>query len=1156
MNKKIGSLVGERLGKYLILELSSLETSQALYKGLDPETKSPLRIRILAPQIIDTPERKNIFKVHLAAAAKLSHPNIAALYDVDEGSGMPFIVTEHFEGLNLASGLQSGIRFTIPQILSLLIQVSGGLEYAHRHDVVHGGIRPSHLMITPSGVLKILEFGITPMRAECRPVPTEINPDFSSYLSPEQVQGRQPTARSDQFSLGVIAYELVAGVNPYASDNEARTASNLLAYQPPPPEQAGHSGTPVLSALIMKALEKKPEKRHETIGMFQNHLQNALAVHSPEERQISLTPASLCRPVKPETDPIEQIRAWIKELRLDEASQAMEFLGADANLQGKAEALRLEMEAARCQKEVLEWLHSAESSVRKGDFNLALGFYRRALQADPDNVKALTGTQRIRRRQRDEIRQRQVQPLMAEAVQAASQGAEGKAAEICRQVLDLDPDFEGAYTLLGELEKQLLLKTRVKNWTSEIAGLVKQGELIKAFEKYALQEGSFPASQEIDASRQLLFKAFWNMVLTRSKAVQGLAGSEAYRVWLEEIFSQESLVAFFTSTRYRQERQELGKNVERLVVEWMEERRFNTVRALLDVVLPLFPQHEVLISNLEEAKIRGKQEHVARQDRITQGTTEGAKQPSVAAQTRSHSESSSSPIPATTSPAPAEWNLVLPIHGTSEERVTACLRQISKRPDFPAISRHIREVLSVLGDEEKSLRTLTNIILKDYSLTVRILRSANSIHYNRTGQPILSVSQAVLLLGTEVIRQLTTGLIMLDHFQRRSSGLKELMLLALLTANHARQAAINICFPQPEEAYLCALFRNLGEVIFACFMNQDYSRILRKTKEENKTVTRACQEIAGFTYEDLGRAVVRHWNVSEKVNQCMQSYDAQAFRGTRTETELLRALVAFGHELTGLVYRKTGGDAKEALNKLIERFNRVLPMKKDDIRELLETAIVETRETFAILKVPLDELQLQHQCEAAVEMVKNPVDHPEEKMLFDPIASADQLMELLIHEIEVLLRKPEKTELHVILLTILEAVTRACGFDRAVLCLVNPERTILQARLGLGPGIDDLIEEFSFPLSTQSGRIMAAILSKQDVLLPEAHPSDIISRIVVKHAARGFGFFSLQRNEVLLGCLYVDWMEPRSAPDPKQLQGLSRLRDLMVQAIVRKKSGE
>src|SRR5438876_8534136 len=158
------------------------------------------------------------------------------------------------------------------------------------------------------------------------------------------------------------------------------------------------------------------------------------------------------------------------------------------------------------------------------------------------------------------------------------------------------------------------------------------------------------------------------------------------------------------------------------------------------------------------------------------------------------------------------------------------------------------EIGKAMGDEGATLNLLTNIILKNVSLTASVLRAANSIHYNPRGKPILSVSRAVTMMGWDAIRHRAAGVLVFEHFRNQSDKLKELVLLMMLTANHARQIAIRSGLRGVEEAYLCGLFRNLGELVVACYLPDEYAHIVEETRRNHKQAD-ACEQTLKFRYE-------------------------------------------------------------------------------------------------------------------------------------------------------------------------------------------------------------------------------------------------------------------------------------------------------------------
>ena len=487
-----------------------------------------------------------------------------------------------------------------------------------------------------------------------------------------------------------------------------------------------------------------------------------------------------------------------------------------------------------------------------------------------------------------------------------------------------------------------------------------------------------------------------------------------------------------------------------------------------------------------------------------------------------------------------------------QERIQACLREVTRQPDFPAFSHHIQELMHALGDEEASLRRLTALVLRDFSLTLKVLRTANSVQYNRSGRHILSVTHAVALLGVDAIRYLAGSLALFEHFRKQSPGLRELMLLSLLTANQARSVAARIGYPRREEAYLCGMFRNLGEVLVASYFPSQYAAILGHIKEANLSDREACLRVLHFTYEELGHAMALHWNMPDKVARCMRGGEEKLGRAGTHDVDLLPALTSFSHSLTTAVYRRDPEGARARINLLIEDYLPTLELQQEDVGRILDSAILDTKHTFAILRVPLNDLRLRHQAETALTSAAAAPHPADAGPALHELASEANLLERLTHEVDALIGSSTDLQLNSVLLMILEAIYRGGPFDRVLFCLVNAEHTHIQGRLGLGA--ESLREKFSFPLSIRGGPIGAALLKKQELFLSSDRASTYAELELLKLlGASSFGLHPILVDGVLVGCLYFDRLAPSAPLDARTLGFLVRLRDLAATAIQKKR---
>lgn len=486
---------------------------------------------------------------------------------------------------------------------------------------------------------------------------------------------------------------------------------------------------------------------------------------------------------------------------------------------------------------------------------------------------------------------------------------------------------------------------------------------------------------------------------------------------------------------------------------------------------------------------------------------------------------------------------------TREQRIETCLGAIARQPEFPAFAHHIQAVMLLVEDENASMQRLTNVVLRDYSLTLRVLRVANSVCYNRSGRPVVSVAHSIALLGTETIRSLAGSAALFEYYRKISPGLKELMLLSLLTANQTRSVAAAVNYPRPEEAYLCGMFRNLGELLIAGYFPRQYAEILSQMKESNLGQREVCTRVLHFTFEELGEAMAKQWKLPDRVSHCMSAVGPLRTVADDSELATLKAATAFGHALTTAVYRRDPEGSAARVNLLVQDYSSALGLRHDQVSEVLETGIVGTNSTFSALSVPLDELRLRRQAEAAVagvaagEAIEEPAAPAEE------VARGEELLRQFIRDIESMLEASADFDLHRLILMILEAAYRGGPFDRVLFCLTDAAHTVMQGRLGLGEKIDELRDNFRVPISVRAGLIGAALVRRQDLFVA-ARNSWAEAEALESFGAVTLGVYPILAEGVLGGCLYFDRLSAKPAPSPRTLELLERLRDLAARALL------
>lgn len=487
------------------------------------------------------------------------------------------------------------------------------------------------------------------------------------------------------------------------------------------------------------------------------------------------------------------------------------------------------------------------------------------------------------------------------------------------------------------------------------------------------------------------------------------------------------------------------------------------------------------------------------------------------------------------------------------DSVARILAEISDGSDFPALSACIQEVMKKV-DEGVSVQHMTNVILKDFSMTLRVLRTANSPYYNRSGRQILSISHAVAMLGVNAVRDLAGSLILFEHFHRKSPGLKELILLSLLSANHAREVAERIRYPRREEAYLCGMFRNLGELVAAAYRHREYLEILRCMRQDGVSDQQACLQVLQCTYEEIGEAVAGHWNLPGAVRDSLSGPLPELAKPRYSEAETLRVLAGFAHRLTTAIYRRETRAARASVNLLLDRYGLILGLRHEDIRQIVEAALRETRETFRVARVPLDDLRFQRQSEAALATDAEETNTGGAAEVRKP----EEVLAELVAEAESRLEADTELDINQFIVLVMEAVCRGGPFDRVLFGLVDASAREVRGKVGLGAGIDELLGRFVFPLTLRPSPIAAALLRKQDVYVASSREGPYESSDLVKRTgAICFGLYPVVVEEVTIGCLYFDRVaggEASSARllDMASLAMLKNLRHLLAAAIRRR----
>lgn len=286
MTTEPGRMLGDR---YQIGEVIGRGGMAEVHEGRDLRLGRRVAVKILRPDLARDPSFQARFRREAQSAAALNHPNIVAVYDTGEdtlmGEGetaviVPYIVMEYVDGMTLRQLLASGRRLLPERALEISAGVLSALDYAHRHGIVHRDIKPANVMLTRTGDVKVMDFGIARAMNDTNTATMTAAQSVmgtAQYLSPEQARGEVVDARSDLYSASVLLYELLTGKPPFTGDSPVSIAYQHVSEMPTPPSQVDPGVTPEIDAVVLRALAKSPDDRYQTAAEFRADVERAIA---------------------------------------------------------------------------------------------------------------------------------------------------------------------------------------------------------------------------------------------------------------------------------------------------------------------------------------------------------------------------------------------------------------------------------------------------------------------------------------------------------------------------------------------------------------------------------------------------------------------------------------------------------------------------------------------------------------------------------------------------------------------------------------------------------------------------------------------------------------------------------------------------------------
>jgi serine/threonine protein kinase len=447
--------------RYEIREVLGRGGMGVVYKAFDTVVKRDVALKT----ILDIADLKalELFHKEYEVLASISHPNIVEIFDLGEfgeaNEPLPYFVMPLLSGMTLDRIIKTAShRLTVERSVEIISQTCRGLQAAHERGLIHRDMKPSNIFVMDDDSVKIIDFGVV-HKADAQS--TKGLKGTLLYMPPELIEMKPPSALSDIFSLGVVAYETLTQRRPFDRGNQYEIIQAVRSHIPPPASDFNSAVSQTISRVIHKAMAKQPYHRFSTAREFAETLQKALRGETIE----IFDPAKIQPRIKRATKAFEQGDYQF-------ADEILSELGAEGHIDPQMSLLRRQLDQAVRQKRVMQLLESARTRYEEKEYPLALQKVEEVLQLESDNASALALKKDIEDRKTEE----KIEDWFRLVRQHIDNHAYTHARQALENVLQLRPSESRARQLLAEVgrleseylalreEKEQLYQGAVESW--------------------------------------------------------------------------------------------------------------------------------------------------------------------------------------------------------------------------------------------------------------------------------------------------------------------------------------------------------------------------------------------------------------------------------------------------------------------------------------------------------------------------------------------------------------------------------------------------------------------------------------------------------------------------------------------------------------------
>lgn len=498
------------------------------------------------------------------------------------------------------------------------------------------------------------------------------------------------------------------------------------------------------------------------------------------------------------------------------------------------------------------------------------------------------------------------------------------------------------------------------------------------------------------------------------------------------------------------------------------------------------------------------------------------------------------------------------------------VRAVGAAADLPAFVRNVQAIGKTASDLDARVELLERAIMQDVTLAAKIIRMANALAGGGQGASsagqIASVKQAIMLLGYDRVQHLSTATSVYSQIEQDAPAVSDLLVESVLTANHSLQLSFAASHPKPELAYLCGLFRRLGEVLVACYRPKAYRIWQEQVAQGAPPADGDEASVFAFTFEEVGVALATRWGMPAPVVQTMRPY-----RGLASPDRALHIITQCSAEVTRLQFGAVPAADEHALTQLRAAWAQRLGISNDALADCLEAACREATPTLQSMKVDLEAWLRTNADVRAVARVRRERGIGQWPPVAGEAATLGRLSEQLAENAAdsereaklratvralVALRQQDEGTTNDVGFVANATLRAACdsGFERGVLALSTEDFTFVRGRVAIGAGSSEMARNFVVRPAATFGPIGAALQARTDLfveLTGAAAKQYGRDRLLRDLNPSHFALLPLVLDDKLLGCLYFDSIIESVEATETTRWLLQNLRDQLLAAFAK-----